>query len=441
MGELQTRRSIACPSATEREEATAQAEFVDYAAPGTCVLGRSGSYIENAMVGAVRVAVVGGSLGGLTAALLLRELGLDVTVYERSNAELEQRGAGIGFLPASYRYLAERAHVDLDEVSISTDHIRYLDRQGRVIHEQPRTYRFSNWNTVYRSLLRCFGRARYLLGRECVDIRQQDRKVQIKQADGNELEFDLLVCADGVNSRARARLLPDVRPRYAGYVAWRGLVPAKELGEKAPALQDAITYYVYANSHILVYPIPGIDGSVRPADRLINFVWYRNYLPGSDLNDLMTDADGTLHEISLPPGKPRPEHVAELRSTAAARLPDRISDVVLAVKQPFVQAIVDIELSKMAFGRVCLIGDAAFVVRPHAAAGTAKAAADAWELAKALEEQPNIEAALKAWEPGQLELGRKLLERTRSIGRRSQVDCNWTPGDSELIFGLYEPGR
>lgn len=393
------------------------------------------------MVGAARVAVVGGSLGGLTAALLLRELGLDVTVYERSGAELEQRGAGIGFLPASYRYLAERARIDLDEISISTNHIRYLDRQDRVIHDQPQLYRFSNWNTVYRSLLRCFGRERYLLGRECIDIRQEGGKVRIKHADGSELELDLLVCADGVSSQARAKLLPDVRPQYAGYVAWRGLVSENELGDRATALQDAITYYVYANSHILVYPIPGMDGSVAPGDRLINFVWYRNYLPGSDLDGLMSDCDGTLHEVSVPPGMLRPQHVAEMRATASARLPERIRTVVLAVEQPFVQVILDIEVPKMAFGHVCLIGDAGFVVRPHAAAGTAKAAADAWELAKALDQEPHIETALKAWEPAQLELGRKLLERTRSIGRRSQVDCNWTPGDPQFIFGLYEPGR
>jgi 2,6-dihydroxypyridine 3-monooxygenase len=388
-----------------------------------------------------RVAVVGGSLGGLTAAILLRELGLEVTIYERSGAELEQRGAGIGFLPASSRYLAERARVDLDEVSISTRHIRYLDRQGRVIHELYQPYRFSNWNTVYRSLLRLFGRDRYLLGHECIDIRQADGKVQVTQAGRNELEVDLLVCADGVGSRARACLLPDVSPRYAGYVAWRGLVPEQQLGEHAAALVDAITYYVYANSHVLVYPIPGMDGSVRPNQRLINFVWYRNYLPGSELTDLMTDCDGQLHEVSLPPGTPRPAHIKEMRATAAARLPERIARVVLAVEAPFVQAILDLEVPRMAFGRVCLLGDAAFVVRPHAAAGTAKAAADAWELARALEEQPDIESALSAWEPGQLELGRNLLERTRRIGRRSQVDCNWTPGDPELIFGLYEPGR
>lgn len=93
------------------------------------------------MVGAGRVAVVGGSLGGLTAALLLRDLGFDVTVYERSGAELEQRGAGIGFLPASYRYLAERAGLDLDAISVTTKYIRYLDRNGRIIHEQEQPYR------------------------------------------------------------------------------------------------------------------------------------------------------------------------------------------------------------------------------------------------------------------------------------------------------------
>lgn len=393
------------------------------------------------MVRNARVAVVGGSLGGLTAALLLRELGLDVTVYERSGAELEQRGAGIGFLPASSRYLVERARLDLDEISVTTRCIRYLDRRDRVVHEQDQAYRFTNWNTVYRSLLRCFGRERYLLGREFADIRQADGRVHVTEAGGNELEADLLVCADGVGSRARARLLPEVGPRYAGYVAWRGLVPERALGGDAPALADAITYHVLANSHVLVYPIPGMDGSVQPGSRLLNFVWYRNYLHGGELTDLMTDRDGCLREVSLPPGAARQVHVEEMRAVAAARLPERVAGVVLAAEEPFVQAILDVEVPRMAFGRVCLIGDAAFAVRPHAAAGTAKAAADAWALAAALAAQPDVESALRAWEPGQLALGRNLLERTRRIGRRSQVDCTWTPGDPELIFGLHEPGR
>jgi 2,6-dihydroxypyridine 3-monooxygenase len=95
----------------------------------------------------------------------------------------------------------------------------------------------------------------------------------------------------------------------------------------------------------------------------------------------------------------------------------------------------------MAFRRICLLGDAAFVVRPHAAAGTAKAAADAWALAEALEATRDVPTALTGWERSQLALGAQLLERTRRIGRRSQVDGTWVPGDPELIFGLRGPGR
>jgi 2,6-dihydroxypyridine 3-monooxygenase len=393
------------------------------------------------MVKSGRVAVIGGSVGGLTAALLLRDLGLDVTVYERSGAELEQRGAGIGFLPDSYRYLVERAHVRLDDISVIVDQVRHLDRHDNVAHAEERRYHFSNWNTVYRSLLSCFGRKRYLLGHESIDITQNGDQVRVKFASGEQVEVDLVVCADGVGSTNRSRLLPETTPRYAGYVAWRGLVPERNLRDGGAALIDAITHYVYANSHILAYPIPGLDGSVAAGERLINFVWYRNYLAGSDLDDLMTDRDGLRHDISLPPGTARPEHVHELHATAAARLPERMAEIVLAVERPFVQAILDVEVPRMAFGRVCLVGDAAFGVRPHAAAGTAKAAFDAWELARALQEQPDIESALRAWEPGQLEVGRNLLQRTRRMGNRSQFDGNWIPGDPELIFGLHEPGR
>jgi 2,6-dihydroxypyridine 3-monooxygenase len=388
------------------------------------------------------VAIAGGSLGGLTAGLCLRDLGFDVTIYERSSAELQQRGAGIGFLPAGYRYLEERAGVVLDDISVVTGHIRYLSRDGAVVHDQPQTYRFSSWNTVYRELLRCFGRDRYLLGCEVRSFEQDADGVTVRLAGGATPRAALLVCADGVGSRFRAELLPDARPCYAGYVAWRGMVAEVVLdADDAAALGDAITYFVYANSHILVYPIPGPDGSVEPGRRLINFVWYRNYLSGGDLDGVMTDASGVRHEISLPPGAPRPEHAAELRATAQARLPARLARVVEAVDSPFIQAIFDVEVPRMAFGRVCLIGDAAWVARPHAAAGTAKAAADAWTLADALERHDDVGEALAAWEPAQLALGRQLVDRTRRIGAHSQVAGDWRPGDPELIFGLYGPGE
>jgi 2,6-dihydroxypyridine 3-monooxygenase len=191
-----------------------------------------------------------------------------------------------------------------------------------------------------------------------------------------------------------------------------------------------------------VYPIPGPDGSIEPGHRLINFVWYRNYLDGPDLADLLTDSGGRRHGVSLPPGAASERHVAELRAVASARLPEPMATLICGTPQPFVQVIHDIDMPRMAFGRACLLGDAAFLVRPHAAAGTAKAAADAWALANAMERHgSDVTTALAEWEPGQLALGRQLLERTRRIGRRSQFDGSWVPGDPELIFGLRAPGE
>jgi 2,6-dihydroxypyridine 3-monooxygenase len=389
----------------------------------------------------LRICVVGGSLGGLTAALLLRDLGHDVTVHERSEAELEQRGAGIGFLPDSARYIVEQLGRPFDEISTSTDVIRYLCREGTVAHEIAHRYHFSSWNTVYRTLLDAFGRERYVLGSEVTGRDENDEGVTVHFADGRSERADLLVCADGIRSTFRRALLPGAQPEYSGYVAWRGMVAERALEPASvQALSDAITYYVYADSHILVYPIPGTDGSLLPGERLINFVWYRNYLDGDDLRDVLVDRDGVQREISLPPGAARHDHVAELRATARARLPQLVAEAVCAVDEPFLQVVYDVEIDRMVFGRTCLIGDAAFVGRPHMAAGTAKAAADAWSLADALATCASIPEALHNWEPGQVELGRQLVARSRRVGERSQRFGTWDATDPDLLFRLREEG-
>ncbi len=390
----------------------------------------------------MRAAVVGGSLGGLYAALLLRDLGIDVDIYERSPVELAQRGAGIGFLPESQRYLVERADVALDEISIPTAYIRYLHRNADVLFEASHGYRFSSWNTIYRRLLTRFPANNYHLSYEMTGWEAQENVVEIAFAAQMSQRVDLAVMADGVGSLARARLLPEVRSAYAGYVAWRGMVPEAQLDAATRTVFDnAITYFVYANSHILVYPIPGLNGSVKRGDRLLNFVWYRNYLAGSDLDNLLTDNAGVRRDISLPPGVAAAHHVNELRAVAQARLPAPMATLVCAAEQPFLQVVYDIEVPRMAFGPICLVGDAAFVARPHAAAGTAKAASDAWALAEALQNNNDVTTALERWQPGQLAVGKQLLDRTRAIGRRSQFDGTWTPGDPELIFGLRGPGQ
>ena len=390
-----------------------------------------------------RVAVMGGSIGGLTAALVLRDLGCPVDVFERSGRALESRGAGIGMHPMTVRYFRESDALDAARVEIELPWLRFLDAAGSTVYEELMNYRFSSWSTLYRGLLGCFDSARYHLGAEVVGLDQDGAGVSMTLADGSVHRTDLLVCADGIASTARANFLPDARPRYAGYVAWRATLPESELSPGgAAALGAALTYCVLPHGHVLAYPIPGPVGELEAGRRLANLVWYHNYAETGELDELLTGRDGIRHTLSIPPGMVSRHHVEGARSFAREHMAPPIAEVLVKCAEPFVQVIYDIDIERMAFGRVCLIGDAAFAVRPHAAAGTAKACADAWSLRDALREADGDPvAALAAWEPGQLGLGRALLERTREMGDRSQFLHDWRPGDPSLRLGLYGPGR
>lgn len=393
------------------------------------------------MTAGPRVLVAGGSLGGLTAAHVLTGLGCDVEVLERSPVPLTGRGAGIVLHPATVRWWREHDVRPLGEMSAAMRRLRYLDAGGAVAHEQACRYRVSSFDALYRDLAGRFDPARHRRGTEVTSFDLRDGGVTVATADGATERCDLLVCADGIGSRARQLLLPEVRPRYAGYVAWRGTVAERDLSPAAAeALLGAIVYHLVPHGHFLAYPIPNGDGSVEPGRRLTNWLWYRNVAEGDELDSLMTDRGGVRRPVSLAPGAVAPGRLAELRDTSAAQLPPPVAELIRVTAEPFVQVVFDIEVPRMAFGRACLIGDAAFALRPHAAVGSAKAAEDAWRLGAALEACGlDVGAALERWEPGQLELGRGALARTRRAGERAQHTGEWQLGEP-LPWGLYQVG-
>ena len=387
-----------------------------------------------------RVVVMGGSLGGLTAALCLRDAGCAVEIYERARAPLTGLGAGIVLNPATTRYLTERAGLDITTISTITQELRYMDVGGAIVHAQPSPYRFSSYNTLYRSLIEQLDPACYHLGASVVGFTQDAAGVNVRLADGRQTRCDLLVCADGIRSSARQLLLPEASLQYAGYIAWRGTLALEQLDAPTRAMLDgAITYHVMPHSHLLTYPIL-VAGQAGAPQTYANWLWYRNVAAGPALNALLTDRDGVLREVSLPPAAPQPHALAALYADAAAQLPPPLASVVRGTAEPFIQAVFDCEVPRMAFGRLCLIGDAAFVARPHAAAGTAKAAADGWALGEAMRAAGgDVVAALQRWEAGQLQLGRAVLERTRTAGQRVQFEQSWQVGEP-LPFGLYTVG-
>jgi 2,6-dihydroxypyridine 3-monooxygenase len=387
-----------------------------------------------------RVAIVGGSIGGLTAAVLLHELGHDVEVFERSSEALQSRGAGIVVLPMTEKYFTDKGGGE-DRVSLQLKWWKYVDKGGNELSADADYFRFSSWNTVYRALLEEFPDDRYHLNAEMVGFDQDDDSVTLHLADDSTVTADLLVCADGVASIARSILLPEVGPTYTGYVAWRGVAHETDLSPETLAqFEDAMLYQVLDPGHILVYAIPDADGSIAPGSRLQNFVWYRNYTAGDEYQDLMTDIHGEVRSSSLPPGFLRATHLTEMR-TSATQLAPPIREVVLSSPEPFVQTVFDLESPRMVFGRICIIGDAAFSARPHVAAGTAKAAADAWGLREALSDTQDLATTLGLWETQQLELGRTVVERSREMGQRSQFEGTMMPGDPNWKFGLFEAGN
>jgi 2,6-dihydroxypyridine 3-monooxygenase len=389
-----------------------------------------------------RAAVIGGSIGGLTAALLLRDLGFAVEVFERSSRPLSGRGSGIVLQPDTVRWFTERSGQSLAELSTSTRYVQYLNRDRGVDHREERVHHYTAWGTFYRALLADLGSEHYHLGESACGFNQTERQVTVQFSGGRTATADLVVFADGIGSTARQRFDPHAAVHYSGYVGWRGTHPLRSLSSATRAqLRDAITFDVPFDSHVAMYPIPGEEGT-GPEYQLMNYVWYRNVAEGSELTELLLDKRGTPGVASLHPGQVQDRFVEELKRTAAEQLSPVVGDVVIATDQPYLQVVSDVRSSRMAQGRVALIGDAACAARPHAAAGTAKAAADAWTLANALGDAGgDVLAALAKWEPAQLELSDSLMRRAIAMGERFQLTHTAIPGDPTLRFGLYGAGH
>jgi 2-polyprenyl-6-methoxyphenol hydroxylase-like FAD-dependent oxidoreductase len=368
----------------------------------------------------LRVVVAGGSIGGLCAGIALRGIGCEVQVYERTPGAMASRGAGI-VIQDDLLHL-QRRHGAAELPAVSCLQRQYLLPQGGDGVATAMPQRFTSWYAIYRTLRSAFPEERYHPGSTLTGFTQADGSVVARFAERGKVEADLLVCADGSQSETRRRLLPEVEPRYAGYVAWRGTLEEECAPPELVRFFDQSFTFCEARSggHILCYFIPGSGAATELGRRRLNWVWYVNVANGPELKRLLTDRTGTLHGGSVPAGMVPAELTAEVHAAAADQLHPRFVELVQRTPDPFIQSILDVVVPRMAFGRVCLLGDAAFVLRPHAAAATAKAAADATTLAAALAAAAgDPDGALQNWEARQLEYGHRLVNYGVGLGRRS----------------------
>jgi len=362
-----------------------------------------------------RALIIGGSLGGLLAAHLLRDVGWDAVVFERNAEDLTGRGAGVSTHPQLIDIL-RRVGIDFDEsMGIKVDTVVCLDRDGRSYLETETARTMSSWGRLYRSLRDALPDGGYRLGTALERVEQDADRVTAVFAGGTRATGDLLVGADGLRSTVREQFLPEVEPDYAGYVAWRAMLDETDVPpDIRAAIFERYTFCLPDGELCLAYPVPGRNNETEPGRRAYNIVWYRPADPDHALVDLCTDASGRCHGTSIPPPLIRPEITAAIKATARALVAPQVAEI-FARARPFFQPIFDLESPQTVLGRVALLGDAAFVARPHVGAGVTKAALDAASLADAAQAD-DLAAGLIRYQSKQRPFGSCLVALGREEG-------------------------
>jgi 2-polyprenyl-6-methoxyphenol hydroxylase-like FAD-dependent oxidoreductase len=368
-----------------------------------------------------RAVIIGGSMSGLLSGLLLRRAGWAVDIYERVESELSGRGAGI----VAQAELIERLRalgLPTAELGVHITTRKILDARGHFTHSCPCPQVLTAWERVYRLLRDAFPPAHYHRGRGLARVTQDATKVTAHFSDGENIAADLLVGADGIRSTVRQQCAPDVAPLYAGYSAWRALIAESAFPPDVHRdLFEFMTFTLPPGEQFLGYPVAGPDNDLRTGHRRYNVVWYRPAEEKTKLQWLLTDARGVTHAISIPPPLIRREVIAEMRADAERLLGPQFRQIARMMEEPILQPIYDLESRHMAFGRVAIIGDAAFVARPHVAAGVSKAADDAAALVEALTAERDVVQALRRFEAARLPENSRIIERARHLGAYLQA--------------------
>jgi 2-polyprenyl-6-methoxyphenol hydroxylase-like FAD-dependent oxidoreductase len=225
-----------------------------------------------------------------------------------------------------------------------------------------------------------------------------------------------------VRSTLRQQLVPEVQPQYAGYVAWRGV--CDEVALSRHTLSTLFPHFGFGlpeGEQMLGYPVAGADDSIEVGQRRWNFVWYRPAAAGSELQALMTDADGTHHPEGIAPQQVSWRHIAAVREAARRLLAPQFAEIVEKTAVPFLQPIVDFLPPPLAHGRIALLGDAGCVARPHVGMGVAKAGDDATALLKAVTALGATPAALARYDDARRQTITAVAQRARQLGAYMQA--------------------
>lgn len=367
------------------------------------------------------VAVVGGSLGGLFAAALLAGNGHRVTVFERSHTGLSAEGAGVLAREPIVDILRDIHREDVAGVAVSADERVELDLSGDVVDREATRHLQLSWDYLYEVFRQQLPSTGYLLGHTVRAVHPGERFATVEFDDGRERRFDLVVGADGEHSVTRNSVAPGRKTNsYSGYAVWSGLVDERVLDDASTAtLAGRVTGYTAHDDQVLGYLVPGPGGETAQGSRRYQWLWSRA-MPAERLAELVEASGGAAGAASIARGTLPDVLRRRLATEAEQNLPFAFGAVVAAEASPSLRAVVDYTAPRMVASRVALLGDAAVIVRPHAAMATAKAARDAIALAGFVEQLP-LSEALAAYERDRLPAGKAIASYGRIFSNSSPL--------------------
>ena len=349
---------------------------------------------------ALSVAVIGGGIGGLTAAISLRQAGLDVRVFEQA-AALGEVGAGIQISPNASRILhrlglsESLAACGVRPVAV---HQRRWD-DGRTLLRTPlgaeveaafgAPYYHFHRADLLAALAGAFPPDRVHLGHRLADLREHGDRVEARFDNGARIDAAVVIGADGIHSRVRALLFGPEQPRFTGCIAYRGLVPAERLAHLD--LEVVASNWMGPGQHFVHYFVAG--------GRLVNFVG-------------VMERDSWTRESWTDRGE-----VADALAAYAGWHP-RVRAIIGAVDETFLWALFDRDpLPRWTAGRVALLGDACHAMLPFMAQGAAQSIEDGTALAACLAAPGaggDVPAALRRYEAARKARATRLQELSRA---------------------------
>ena len=345
------------------------------------------------------IAIIGGGIGGLAAALTLHQAGFDVQVYEQAPV-LREVGAGIVLTPNATRLLYRLGFAEkMKALGVAPDawRQRRWDDGRTLMHtpvavkpSAPPMFFTSHRADVLSMLIEAMPAERVHLGHRLAGLTDRGGHVELQFANNARIEAGMVVGADGIHSTVRGLLFGAERPRFTGCVAYRGLVPAERLAHLDLPLESQL--WLGPGKHFVHYPVQ--------AGRLVNFV-------------CLIDRDAWTVESWTEPGK-----VADALA-AYDGWHEQVRSMIAAVDETFVWGLFDrAPLPRWSVGRVTLLGDSCHPMLPFMAQGAAQAIEDAATLAGVLGRSGDVVEALRRYES--LRLPRTARIQTTAAGNKTR---------------------